>query len=84
LGAFQEEQIGREMTLAELLRVETAYRLLQGAKGPASDEVIAGVKNMLGAWRNCLDEYVRDRGIVVTALLRKKVKDKHSDALPVE
>jgi hypothetical protein len=84
LGALHEEQLGREMTLAELLRVETAYRLLQGAKGPASDEVIAGVKNMLGAWRNCLDEYVRDRGIVVTALLRKKVKDKHSDALPVE
>ncbi|GAB7329534.1 hypothetical protein MBLNU13_g01302t1 [Cladosporium sp. NU13] len=84
LGALQDEQTGRDLTLAELLRVELADRLLQGAKKPVSEEVMAGVKSMLEAWKECLDESVRDRGIVTTALLREKAKGKDKDALPME
>ncbi|KAM0706505.1 hypothetical protein Q7P35_005832 [Cladosporium inversicolor] len=84
LGALQEERTGRDLTLAELLRVELADRLLQGAKQPVSEEVIAGVKEMLAGWRACLDESVRDRGIVTTAFLREKAEAKDKDALPME
>ena len=84
LGALRAEQVGRDLTLAELLRVEIADRLLQGAKQPVSGEVIAGGKEMLVDWRACLDEGVRDRGIVTTAVLRKKAKGKDKDALPIE
>jgi hypothetical protein len=84
VGALQEEQMGRDLTLADLLRVELADRLLQGAQQPVSEEVMRGVTDMLGAWRGCLDEGVRDRGIVTTALLRKKAKGKDEDALPME
>lgn len=84
LGALQEEQTGRDLTLAELLRVELADRLLQGAKQPVSEEVMRGVTDMLGVWRGCLDEDVRDRGIVTIALLKKKAKGKDKDALPME
>jgi hypothetical protein len=85
LGALQEEQLGRELTLAELLRIELADRLLQGAKGPVSEEVMGGVRGMLATWTACLDEGVRDRGIVTTAFLRKKAESgKDKDALPME
>jgi hypothetical protein len=82
LGYLEEEQAGRDLTLAELLRVELADILLQGAKQPVTEEVISGVKDMLAQWRRCLDEDVRDRGIATTALLRKNAKNK--DALPME
>ena len=84
LGALQDEQTARDLTLAELLRVELADRLLQGAKQPVSEEVIAGLKMMVAVWRACVDESVRDRGIVTTALLRHKAKGKGEDALPME
>ena len=84
LGALREEQTGKELGLAELLRVELADRLLQGAKQPVSDDVMTGVKGMLAVWRSCLDEAVRDRGLVTTALLREKAKRKDKDALPME
>lgn len=84
LGDLQAEQTGAELRLAELLRVELADRLLQGAKGPVSEEVMEGVRSMLAAWRGCLDEIARDRGIVTTALLREKAKGKDKDALPME
>ena len=82
LGALQEDRTIRDLTLAELLRVELADRLLQGAKQPVTEEVMAGVKDMLATWTRCLDEGVRDRGIVTTAVLKDKAKDK--DALPME
>jgi hypothetical protein len=84
LGALQEDQMRRELTLAELLRVELAGRLLQGAKQPVSAEVMNGVRSMLADWTACLDEGVRDRGIVTTASLRKKAESgKDKDALPM-
>lgn len=84
LGALQEEQTGRDLTLADLLRVELADRLLQGAKQPVSEEVMGGVKSMLADWSACLDEGVRDQGIVTTALLKKKAESgKERDALPM-
>jgi hypothetical protein len=84
MGALREEQTGRELRLAELLRAELADRLLQGAKQPVDEEVISGVRRMLAEWESCLDESVRDRGIVTTALLKGKAKGKEKDALPME
>jgi len=43
--------------------------------------VMAGVRDMLAGWRQCLDEGIRDRGIVTTALLKDKAKGKK--ALPM-
>jgi len=85
VGALRKEQMGRELGLAELLRVELADRLLQGAKGHVGEEVLEGVRGMLSDWRGCLDEDVRDRGIVTTRILRKKANSgKDKDALPIE
>jgi hypothetical protein len=84
LGALQEEQTGRDLTLAGLLRVELADRLLQGAKQPVSEEVMGGVRSMLADWTACLDEGVRDRGIVTIAFLKRKAESgKDKDALPM-
>lgn len=82
LGALEEEQKARDSTLVELMRIELADSLLQGAKLPVTVKVMEGVKDMLAQWRSCLDEDVRDRGIVTTALLKKNSKNK--DALPME
>lgn len=82
MGALQDEQTGRDLTLVELLQVELADRLLQGAKQPVAEQVMAGVKNMLADWRRCLDENARDRGFVTTAMLKSNAKNK--DALPME
>jgi hypothetical protein len=82
LGTLQEGQTRRDFTVAELLHVDLAERLLQGAQQPVTKEVMAGVGDMLADWRQCLDEDVRDRGIVTTALLKDKAKDKN--ALPME
>jgi len=85
VGALQKVHLGRGLTLAELLRVELADRLLQGAKGHVGEEVLEGVRGMLSDWRGCLDEDVRDRGIVTTRILRKKANSgKDKDALPIE
>jgi hypothetical protein len=80
--AWRLGQTGRDSTLAELLRLELADVLVQGAKQPVTGEVMSGVKDMLAQWRRCLDEDVRDRGIATTALLKKNAKNK--DALPFE
>jgi hypothetical protein len=82
LGVLQEEQTRRDLTVEELLKVELADRLLQGAEQPVTEEVMAGVKAMLADWRQCLDESVRDRGIVTIALLKDKAKGKK--ALPMD
>ena len=82
LGALQEEQTRRDLTIAELLKAELADRLLQGAEQPVTEQVMAGVRDMLAGWRQCLDEGVRDRGIVTTALLKDKAKGKK--ALPMD
>jgi hypothetical protein len=81
LGTLGEEQTNRDLTMAELLRVELADTLLQGAKQPVTEEVMSGTRDMLATWSKCLDEDVRDRGISTTAFLKKNAKDK--DALPM-
>jgi hypothetical protein len=82
LGHLEEEQTSRDLTLAELLRVELADILLQGAEKPVTEEVMSGVKDMLAQWRRCRDEDVRDRGITTTTLLKNNAKNKN--ALPTE
>jgi hypothetical protein len=82
LGHLEEEQTSRDLTLAELLRVELADILLQGAEKPVTEEVMSGVKDMLAQWRRCRDEDVRDRGITTTTLLKNNAKNKN--ALPME
>lgn len=82
LGWLEDEQTGRDLTIAELLRVELADTLLRGAKKPVGALELVGVKEMLALWRGSVDEDVRDRGIETTANLAEWAKDM-PDALPL-
>lgn len=83
LGALDDEQVHRQMTVEELLRIELADSLLQGAKKPLkSQKELLGVEIMLRQWRNSFDEDVRDRGIATSLMLSEKAKT-NREALPV-
>lgn len=80
LGLLSEKQIGGDLDTAKLLLVELADSLLKSAQAPVTHVVMDGVKEMLAGWKKCVDEDVRDRGIVTTALLESNKMKK--DALP--
>lgn len=82
MGKLDEEQLQRELTTEELLRVELADTLLQRARGPVKANVLLGLRAMLRQWRECLDEDVRDRGIVTTSTLVQRAKSSFKDVLP--
>lgn len=84
LGKLEEEQTQRELTTVELLRIELADTLLQQARGPVKEKELLGMQAMLGRWRACLDEEVRDRGIATTSMLVEMAKRGGPNVLPLK